>query len=77
MKYRDMTPEQMLAWGHAERAARMADMEERTPEGLRAAQANAKTRRLAIGASAGQAAQMVVEANRDARRTEFDAARKG
>ena len=67
-QYRDMTDAEMLAWGAAESTARKADLEARSAEGLRVAQANAATRRKAIGATIGQAADMVIRANRQARR---------
>jgi hypothetical protein len=66
--YRDMTPEQMLAWGIAERKARMADLEVRGAEGLRQAQANCEVRRKSIGASKSAAASMVLDASRQERR---------
>lgn len=66
--YRDMTGEQMLEWGKAESAARQADLTVRSAEGLRQAQANAETRRKAIGASRNAAADMVICANRQVRR---------
>lgn len=72
MKYADMTEVQRLAWGQSEAAARIADLAPRGAEALKTAQANAETRRKAIGATRGQAANMVVEANRLARRAEFD-----
>lgn len=65
MNYRDMTADQMLAWGHAESAARQADLADvKSQAALDQAQANAKARRRLIGASIGQATRMVVEANR-------------
>lgn len=67
-QYRDMTDADMLAWGAAESEARKADLAVRGAEGLRAAQANAETRRKAIGATRGQASDMVIRANREARR---------
>ena len=67
-QYRDMSDAEMLAWGAAESAARQADLEVRSAEGLRTAQANAERRRKAIGAAIGQAADMVIRANREARR---------
>jgi hypothetical protein len=72
--YRDMTPEQMQAWGVAERKARMADLEVRGAEGLRQAQANCEARRKAIGASKSAAASMVLDASRQERRAAFRAA---
>lgn len=68
-QYRDMTAAEMLAWGAAESAARQADLKVRSAEGLRAAQANAELRRKAIGATVGQASDMVIRANREARRS--------
>lgn len=68
-QYRDMSDEEMLAWGAAESAARKADLAaSRTPAGLLAAQENANQRRKLIGATMGQAADMVIRANREARR---------
>lgn len=64
MNYRDMTDEQCLAWGREESAARIADLAVRSADGLRIAQANADVRRKAIGATSGQAADMVIRANR-------------
>jgi hypothetical protein len=68
-QYRDMTDADMLAWGAAESAARQADLSVRSAEGLRTAQANAERRRKDIGATIGQAADMVIRANREARRS--------
>ena len=68
INYRDMTAEQMLAWGEQERRARIDDLKDKTPEGLKRAQANARARRLAIGASDSAAASMVADAGRAARR---------
>jgi len=68
-QYRDMTDADMAAWGASESAARQSDLAVRSAEGLRVAQANAKTRRKAIGATVGQAADMVIRANRAARRS--------
>lgn len=76
MHYRDMTEAQLLAWGQAESAARIADLAVRSAEGLKAAQANAETRRKAIGATRGQAADLVVLANRAARIAEWNAQRQ-
>ncbi|MDG9972955.1 hypothetical protein [Stenotrophomonas sp. GD04032] len=67
--YREMTAEQMLAWGLEESEARQADLRVRTAEGLAAAQANAEARRKLIGASRSAAASMVIDANRHARRS--------
>lgn len=66
--YRDMTPEQMLAWGIAERKARIVDLEVRGADGLRQAQANCEVRRKAIEASKSAAASMVLDAARKERR---------
>lgn len=66
-RYSEMTEPEQLAWGAAESARRIADLADRTAEGLRAAQRNATARRRAIGASLGQAADMVILANRAAR----------
>lgn len=76
MHYRDMTEAQLLAWGQAESAARIADLAVRSAEGLKAAQENAETRRKAIGATRGQAADLVVLANRAARIAEWNAQRQ-
>lgn len=66
--YRDMTPEQMLAWGAAESAARQADLAGvKGLDSLRQAQERAKQRRQVIGASENAAAAMVIDANRAAR----------
>jgi hypothetical protein len=63
--YRDMTAEQMLAWGAQESAARQADLAEvKSKEALTAAQANCEARRKLIGATRGQATSMVLQANR-------------
>lgn len=67
-QYRDMTAEQALEWGEAERAARMADLQVRTADGLRQAQANAESRRKAIGATRSQASVLVNDAAVKARR---------
>ena len=68
INYRDMTAEQKLAWGEQERRARIDDLKDKTPAGLKRAQANARARRLAIGASDSAAASMVADAGRAARR---------
>lgn len=68
-QYRDMTDAEMLAWGAAESSARQSDLSVRSSEGLRTAQANAERRRKAIGATIGQAADMVIRANREAKRS--------
>lgn len=62
--YRDMTSEQMLAWGRAEQQQRIEDLKVRTPEGLRAAQANAEQRRKEIGAGRSVAATLCMDATR-------------
>ena len=67
-QYRDMTADEALAWGAAEHAARIADLADRTPEGLKRAQNAAEQRRKAIGASRSQAAMMVSDAGRARRR---------
>jgi hypothetical protein len=74
--YRDMTPEQMLAWGAAEHQARMADLTDRTAEGLNRAQANCEVRRKAIGASLSAAASMVRDASVARRREQFRASQE-
>lgn len=66
--YRDMTSEQMLAWGLAESQARMVDLAVRGSEGLIAAQVNAEARRKLIGASRSAAASMVSDAMKAERR---------
>jgi hypothetical protein len=66
--YRDMTPEQMAAWGAAESEARQADLRGiASAEALKRAQENAEQRRKAIGASRSAASSMVIDANRAAR----------
>ena len=66
--YRDMTAEQMLAWGAAESASRQADLAGvKSAEALKLAQQQAERRRKAIGASRSAAAAMVIDANRAAR----------
>lgn len=62
--YGDMTAEQMLAWGRAEQLQRIEDLKDRTPAGLRTAQANAEQRRKAIGAGRSVAATLVMDASR-------------
>jgi hypothetical protein len=63
--YRDMTDEQRLAWGHLESEARIKDLADtRTEAALKAAQDNAAARRKLIGASRGQASDMVIRASR-------------
>lgn len=63
-----MTRDEELEWGVTEKAARIADLAVRTPEGLRAAQANAESRRKAAGLSRSKAAELVMEASRNERR---------
>lgn len=64
-QYRDMTYEQMLAWGAAESEARQADLSGvKSQASLLVAQANAEARRKAIGASRSAAASLVIDANR-------------
>lgn len=75
-KLNEMTPEQMLAWGKAEHAARIADLSIRTPEGLAAAQKNAEARRKAIGASRSAASAMVIDATRAMRQESADRAKE-
>jgi len=67
--YRDMTDAQMLEWGRLESLLRQADLQVRSAEGLKQAQANAETRRKLIGATRSQASDMVIRANREARRS--------
>lgn len=62
--YGDMTAEQMLAWGRAEQLQRLEDLKDRTPAGLRTAQANAEQRRKAIGAGRSVAATLCMDASR-------------
>ena len=70
-QYRDMTAEQMLAWGTAESEARQAELSGVKSQAiLLAAQANAEVRRKAIGASRSAAASMVIDSNRVKRRTQ-------
>jgi len=66
--YREMSDQEMLAWGAEESKARGVDLAVCSAEGLAQAQSNAKARRKAIGATRGQAADMVIRANREARR---------
>lgn len=67
-KLREMTCEQMTAWGEAESLARQEDLKDRTEAGLLTAQRNANERRKLIGASLSQAATLVLDANRALRR---------
>jgi hypothetical protein len=67
VQYRDMTEAQSLEWGRSESRARQADLQVRSAEGLKQAQENAEARRKLIGATRGQAADLVIRANRDAR----------
>jgi hypothetical protein len=68
--YREMTLEQRADWGEAERKARIADLSKpRSSHALAAAQANSEARRKAIGATSGQAADMVISASRAIRRS--------
>lgn len=68
--YRDMTAEQMLAWGIEESRLRQEDLKDiRSAEALKAAQDNAARRRKAIDASRSAASSMVIEANRHLRTT--------
>jgi len=70
-QYSDMTPDQMLAWGLEEIAARQADLTIKTAGSIKAAQKNADARRKLIGASLDAASAMVVNANRQKRRNEL------
>ena len=70
----DMTPEQMMAWGAEESAARIEDLKDRTESGIRQAQLNADARRKQIGASRSQAAALVIDANRANRHAKASAA---
>lgn len=72
-----MTYEEELAWAQAEHVARLADLTDRTPEGLQRAQKNAEARRKAAGLSRSQAASLVLEAGRVRRREEMRAAARG
>jgi hypothetical protein len=67
VNYRDMNEAQQLDWGRAEAALRIADLAVKSAEGLKTAQANAEMRRKVIDATVGQAADMVIRANREAR----------
>ena len=72
MNYRDMTEAQMLDWGRIEGDARIADLEGvQSAEALKAAQDAAAARRKLIGASRGQATDMVIRANSAARHKEW------
>lgn len=76
MNYREMTEAQMLEWGTSERATRMAELDCcRSAEALKAAQEGCERRRKIIGATRGQAADMVILAGREIRRQELIAAR--
>lgn len=66
----DMTDAEALAWGDAEMAFRIADRS----DSLEAAQRNATERRRAIGATASQAADLVIQAGRARRVIERKAA---
>lgn len=59
-----MTYEEELSWAQAEHVARLADLEDRTPEGLKRAQQNAEARRKSVGLSLSKAASLVREAGR-------------
>lgn len=59
-----MTCEEELAWAQAEHIARLADLEDRTPDGLKRAQNNAEARRKAAGLTRSQAARLVHGAGR-------------
>jgi predicted transcriptional regulator len=65
-----MTYEEELAWAQTEHQARITDLQDRTPEGLRRAQESAERRRKAAGLSRSQAASLVHEAGRVRRRNE-------
>ncbi len=70
-QYREMDEVQMLAWGATEHQARIADLAgQKSAETLKAAQEAAEQRRKAIGATRGQAADMVIRASREARRAQ-------
>lgn len=65
---RDMSEEERLAWGLAESRLRKADLADvKSAEALKVAQANAKARRLQIGASRNAAADLVIAASRHLR----------
>ena len=64
MRYREMTDEQRLEWGFAESDARKHDLKDRSDFGLQMARILAEKRRKAIGATQGQATDMVLTANR-------------
>jgi predicted transcriptional regulator len=66
-----MTYEEELAWAQTEHQARITDLQDRTPEGLRRAQENAERRRKAAGLSRSQAASLVHEAGRVRRSNEM------
>ncbi len=69
-QYRDMTDEQRLAWGASERESRIADLTGvQSANVLKSAQDAAKARRRIIGATIGQASDMVIRATREIRRS--------
>lgn len=72
MKYADMTEAEMLAWGRCEADARVADLAGCGLDALKAAQENARQRRLAVGATRSQATYMVIAANRAKRIADYE-----
>lgn len=64
MSHQNMSHAEMMAWGAAEGEARIADLRERSAEGLKRAQENAEQRRKAVGLTRSQAASIVSEALR-------------
>jgi hypothetical protein len=72
-----MTYEEEIAWAQGEHLARLKDLEDRTPEGLHRAQANAEARRKPVGLSLSRAATLVREAGVNRRREEMRAAAQG
>jgi peroxiredoxin len=72
-----MTYEEELAWAQAEHIARIADLRDRTPEGLSRAQSNAEARRKAVGLSSSRVAMLVKDAGSIRRREEMRAAATG
>ena len=62
--FRDMTPDEQLAWGRVESLARQADLTATSADALVLAQANAERRRNLIRASRSEASNAVIRANR-------------
>lgn len=68
--YRDMTEAEAAEWGRQELANRKADLQDRTPAGLKAAQKNAKRRANAVSMPMSVATSLVIDATRESRRNE-------